>query len=167
MLTNTFRLSLILAFAAALTLAGLSRPRVASAQATTFTINEEIPITGGAFVPCANDGAGEFISFPGTARLIVHFTNNGNRQTNISQLQVQSLTGVGETTGDLYHLAGGLHQSLSLQVDGSMITGTEVSNLIAVGPGPDNNLLLRSVLHGTLIDGELITSVSIFSIECR
>lgn len=168
MLTNTFRLSLVLACAAALALAGLSRPRVAGAQATTTTTHVLSPFTPTLPIPCANGGAGELVQFSGEVLVMNHFTSNDNHTTIRSHVQPQGVSGVGLTTGDTYHANGGLRQISTSQSDGGGSTLTLLSITRFVGPGPGNNLLIHNLLHMTFNnDGELTSSQSSFSFECK
>ena len=167
MLTNAFRLSLVLAFAALLTLAGLSRPRVADAQATTTTTNVTIPINATFFVPCANDGAGESIQVTGDIHALFHFTSNDNHTTIKSHSQPQGVIGVGLTTGDTYHGTGVSQSTTTFQSDGATNEATVIVNSRFIGPGPGNNLQVHNVLHATFNNnGELTSSHFTTSIDC-
>lgn len=166
--TNTLRLSLVLALAAALTLAGLSRPRAADAQAATTTINMTNQINATLFVPCANDGAGEFIQVTGDIHSLIHFTFNDNHTTIESHSQPQGVVGVGLTTGDTYHGTGVSQNDITFQSDGATSEVTVVVNFRFIGPGPGNNLLVHNVLHNTVNNnGELTSSQASFSADCK
>ena len=168
MLTITLRLLFTLMLAALLTLAGLSRPRVANAQATTTTTHVLFPFTPALPVPCANGGAGELVQFSGEVLVINHLTSNDNHTTIKSHVQPQGLSGVGLTTGDTYHINGGSRNSSTFQTDGGGSTLTLLSITRLVGPGPDNNLLLFQ--HFRMIfnnNGELVSSEASFSSDCK
>lgn len=168
MLTTTFRLSLVLAFAAVLALVGLSRPRVADAQATTTTTHVLFPFTPALPVPCANGGAGELVQFSGEVLVMNHVTTNDNHTTIRSHVQPQGITGVGLTTGDTYHINGGRRDISTSQTDGGGSTLMLHSITRLVGPGPGNNLLLHNIFHMTFNNnGELTSSQASFSSDCK
>jgi hypothetical protein len=164
---NRLRLSLALAFAAALTLTGLSRPRVADAQADTTTINQTIPIIYNTFVPCANGGAGEFVELTGEMHMVIHATSNDNHGTSNIHSSFVRLTGVGLTTGDTYRGVGASGTSFTFQSDGDTSALTSTSNTLFVGPGPDNNLVLRQVFHFTIVDGEMTSFQNNATFDCK
>jgi hypothetical protein len=168
MLTITPRLSLTLALAAALTLAGLSRPRVSNAQAVTTTSNATNQINATFFTPCANGGAGEPILVTGDIHTLFHFTSNDNHTTIKFHSQPQGVTAVGLTTGDIYRGTGVSQDTLSSQSDGATLATTNIVTVLFVGPGPDNNFVVHNVIHTTFNnDGELTSSHVSFSLECR
>lgn len=168
MLTTTLRLSLVLAFAAVLTLAGLSRPRVADAQATTTTTNVTNQINATFPIPCANGGAGELVSLTGDIHALFHFTSNGNHTTVKTHSQPQGVRGVGLTTGDVYHGIGVSQTTSAFQSDGATTTGTVISIFGLIGPGTGNNFLVHNVLHTTFNNnGELTSSHFTSSADCQ
>ncbi|HEX8281886.1 MAG TPA: hypothetical protein VF588_00800 [Pyrinomonadaceae bacterium] len=168
MLTTTLRLSLVLAFAALLALAGMTRPRAANAQATTTTTHVLFPFTPALPVPCANGGAGELVQFSGEVLVVNHFTFNDNHTTIVSRVQPQGISGVGLTTGDTYHINGGSRLTTTFQSDGTGSTLALLNITRLVGPGPDNNLLLLQHIQMTFNnDGELTSSQASFSSDCK
>lgn len=167
MLTTTSRLSLVLALAAALTLTGLSRPRVADAQASTTTINQTIPILFNPFVPCANGGAGEVVELTGEMHMIIHITSNDNHVTTSIHQSFVRLTGVGLTTGDTYRSVGAWGTNFTSQSDGDTSVVTGASNILVVGRGPDNDLVFRQVFHLTVANGEITSSHNNFTVDCK
>ena len=168
MLRLTLRLSLALAFAAVLALAGLSRPRVAEAQATSDTINQSIPVVLNQFVPCANGGAGEFITLTGNLHVLQHVTVNDNHVTFKTHFQPQGISGTGNTTGDTYHATGVTQETTTFQLDGGTYEDTFVNNFRLIGQGRGNNLLVHQVSHFTFNNnGELTSDHTTFSIDCQ
>ena len=170
MLTTTLRLSLVLAFALTLSLAGLSRPHVAAAQATVGTVNESQPFFPPAplFVPCANGGAGEFLALSGDLHMLGHFTINDNHTLFKIHFQPQGLVGVGTVTGDTYHLTGVSQNTNNTQSDGATFEITLIDNANFVGPGTDNNVLIHTVSHFTFNNnGELTSSQTNSTVECK
>lgn len=168
MLTNTLRLSLALAFAAALTLAGLTRPRAADAQAANTMTNVTTPVDTILASPCANGGAGELLHITGRVHTLIHSTVNDNHTTVTFHSQAEDVTAVGLTTGDVYRSGGVVRQTDSFQSDGATSETTIIMDVLFLGPGPDNNLVSHSVFHLTFNDnGELTSSHFDFSSECR
>lgn len=164
----TARLSLALALAAALALAGLSRPRAAVAQATTDTISQSFPISLTQFYPCANGGAGELVSISGDLHTVMHLTINDNHLAAEFHAHPQRLVGTGLTTGDTYRLVGGDHSVTSLQLDGGTRVFNAVSNILVVGPGPDNNTVSHSTIHTTFNHNGELTSMHVTAdADCR
>jgi len=166
----TLRLSLALAFAAVLSLAGLTRPRAAYAQATTGTVNEFQPFFPPAplFVPCAAGGAGEFLELSGSLHILGHFTINDNHTLFKGHFQPQGITGVGTATGDTYHLTGVSQGLNSAQSDGATFELTVIDNANFVGPGTDNNVLVHTISHFTFNNnGELSSSRLNSTVECK
>jgi hypothetical protein len=168
MLTTTLRLSLVLAIAAVLTLAGVSRPRVADAQATTTTSNETFPFTGTFEVPCANGGAGELVEVTGEIHFLTHSTLNDNHGTSKIHSNRVLMTGVGQTTGDLYRFVGASDGTFISQSDGTLTEVTSAGTTHLVASGPDNNFLGRQLFHFTFNhNGELTSFRFEFTSDCN
>ncbi len=168
MLTTTFRLSLVLAFAAALTFAGLSQPRVADAQATTNTNNVQTPFAVTLFVPCVNGGAGEFVAFTGEIHSLSHGTVNDNRLIFRQNNHPQGVSGVGLTTGDKFHLLGATQGTSTFQLDGAPSQGTFINTARFVGQGPDDNFLFLQHFHTTInSNGEITSFFETATAECK
>ena len=114
-----------------------------SAQATTIHENVTIPIQEVAIHPCT----GEEIAFSGEAHFMFHVTVDASGGVHgTSQSNLQGVSGVGLTSGDVYRLIG-------QDGDTSNFTGAEeitgVQNTRFVGPGPDNNFTVQFVEHQT------------------
>lgn len=163
MLRTIVRLSLALAFAAALA------PRAAWAQAQTSNTNERTQdFVYGQFVPCINNGEGETVVVTGTLHEIIHFAVNDNRAAIDTFSNFSSFSGVGLTTGDTYRLTGAGHSTLNFDLDGAADTETFVNTYNLIGQGRAPNLLVREFSHITINNnGEVTSAHSDFSIECR
>jgi len=72
------------------------------AAATTSTVIVKIPIVFRGFIPCANDGNGEYGVVSGTGFFDSHITINGNNFIMNFHNHSTAETGIGETTGDIY-----------------------------------------------------------------
>ena len=146
-----------------------SLPRVASSQASTSTSSQVVPIAQLAFVPCANDGAGELVSISGNLHILSHFTFNHPRLIVKSHSQPQGVKGVGQITGDVYH-GTGVTQSINTILLSTLASGAETFTLInnfgLIAPGTDNNFRVHENLHITInANGEFISSSNI-SVDC-
>lgn len=150
----------------AITAIALAGAAGAGAQATTVTTNEQVPITVFAFVPCANDGAGELVLLTGTLHVLTHVTIDDQGGLHVKQhFQPQGLSGVGLTTGDTYRGTGVTQTEFNAT---AATEQTSINNFRIIGQGPDNNFLVHSTFHVTVnANGEVTTVVDNFSTECR
>jgi hypothetical protein len=150
----------------AITAIALAGAAGAGAQATTVTTNEQVPITLFAFVPCANDGAGELVELTGTLHLLSHVTIDAQGGLHVKQhAQPQGVSGIGLTTGDRYQGTGVTQSQFNAT---AAVEETFINNFRIIGQGPDNNFLVHSTFHVTVnANGEVTTVVDNFSIECR
>jgi hypothetical protein len=135
-----------------------------------ITTNEQIPFAQVAFVPCANNGAGEPVLISGTLHILQHQTisDAGHLQVKF-HFQPQGASGVGLTTGDTYRATGVTQQTVTADLtDGAPQEFTFINNFRIVGQGPDNNLLVHQTIHITVnANGELTAEVVNTSVECR
>jgi hypothetical protein len=136
------------------------------AEATTVTTNEQVPITVFAFVPCANDGAGELVTLTGTLHVLTHVTMDDQGGLHVMQhFQPQGISGTGTTTGDTYRGTGVTLTEFNATAG---VEQTSVNNFRIIGQGPDNNFLVHSTFHVTVTpDGDVTTVVDNSSVECR
>lgn len=150
----------------AITAIALAGAAGAGAQATTVTTNEQVPITVFAFVPCANDGAGELVVLTGTLHVLTHVTIDDQGGLHVKQhFQPQGLSGVGLTTGDTYRGTGVTQTEFNAT---AATEQTSINNFRIIGQGRDNNFLVHSTFHVTVnANGEVTTVVDNFSTECR
>lgn len=138
----------------------------ARAQATTVTTNEFVPVTVLAFVPCANDGAGELVILTGTLHVLSHVTIDDQGGLHVKQhFQPQGISGTGLTTGDTYHGTGVTQSEFDATAG---VEQTSINNFRIIGQGPNNNLLVHSTSHVTVTpNGDVTTVVDNFSVECQ
>lgn len=127
------------------------------------------PFVGLAFVPCAIDGAGEFVSLSGTLHVVTRITidaNGGFHGT--AHFNPQGVKGVGLTSGDTYQGNGVTKTTTNIAGAGFPFTETFVNNFRIIGPGPDNNLLVHQTIHLTInANGDVTADVFVDSAECR
>jgi hypothetical protein len=166
--SNTVRITLGLACAATLALAGLSRPRAAGAQTDVHketTTTRDIEFSD--FIPCANGGEGEFVSVTGTERERTFWSMN-DKHIVFDISTSYSGRGVGLTTGDTYVLNDSFRSKLNFQLDSAPESDTiiEKSNIIGQGGAP--NLVLHRVTHVTVnANGEVTASHFDINVQCR
>ena len=141
----------------------------AMAEAQTYQSNEKIPYNGRFWVPCANDGNGEWVRLTGDlhALLLVTFDENGGRHV-ASHFQSMGITGYGEVTRDKYQAAGVTRHDQNFQPAAYPLEYTYVNNFWIVGPGQGNNVLVHETYHITLNgSGEVTAETDNFWAECR
>jgi hypothetical protein len=146
--------------------AALAGASAAGAAATTVTTNEQVPVTVLAFVPCANDGAGELVLLTGTLHVLTHVTIDDQGGLHVKQhFQPQGVSGTGLTTGDKYQGTGVTQSEFNATAG---FEATDINNFRIIGQGPGNNFLVHSTFHVTVTpNGDVTTVVDNFSVECR
>lgn len=124
----------------------------ALAQAAPEITNITFPLDVSAFVPCANDGAGESVLVSGVAHFIVHqLTDSAGGTHFLLFANYQRMSGFGAVTGDRYL---GISTSTSTAYNFAPFVGppyslTSVQSTRFIGPGPNNNLILLTQIHFT------------------
>lgn len=123
--------------------------------ATTATINIFEPFAQTNFVPCANGGAGEDVLLSGILHVQAHATvsNSGNVVAR-THFQPQGVTGVGQTTGDVYRAVG-----ITQETAHGTGTFTYVNNFRLIGPGTDNDFHVKQTIHVTVDANGNVTAV--------
>jgi hypothetical protein len=153
-------LALIVAFLAAFAIA----PALAAAE--TFTSNSTFDTTLYVFVPCANGGAGEYITVSGPLHVLSHWTLNGAGGFQLKTLyQPQGISGYGAVSGDKYQATGGT-QDISTGNVG--FTYAFVNNFRMIGQGPGNNFMVHENYHYTVnANGTLTAYVDNYRVSCQ
>ena len=137
-------------------------------QAAGSTQNFAFPITVVAFVPCANDGAGEFIQVTGNLHVVTHTVANQSGITVKEHMQPQGITGTGMDSGDKYQGTGVTQNTITSSDPGADLTFSFVNNFRLIGQGPRNNLLVHQTLHTTVnARGAITASVDNSKVTCR
>jgi hypothetical protein len=137
-------------------------------QAAASTQNLAFPVAIAAFVPCANDGAGEVVQLSGNLHMVTHTIANASGITVKSQIQPQGISGVGMDSGDRYQGTGVTQSTMSSSDPGADLTYSYVNNFRVIGHGAGNNLLVHETLHVTVnAQGALTASVDTFKVACR
>jgi hypothetical protein len=138
-------------------------------QAVGSKQNFAFPVTIVAFVPCANDGAGEFIQVTGNLHLLTHTVVNQSGITEKLHFQPQGIAGTGVDSGDKYQATGVTQQITHTSSDpAATLTFSFVNNFRMIGQGPRNNLLVHQTVHLTTnARGVQTASVDNFTVTCR
>ena len=138
----------------------------AQAKATTYTQNVIVPIDLVVFVPCAAQGAGEFVQLSGPLHILftTRIDDRGGYHSKF-QNQPQGVSGIGETTGDKYQAVGETSGTFNGKVG---FEQTYVNNFKIVGQGPGNNFMIHETFHVTVNpNGTLTAFHDQLSIDCH
>lgn len=136
-------------------------------RAGQFTENSTIPLVDVIFVPCAADGAGEFVQLAGSLHTVVHLTiSNSGHFTFKQQFQPQGARGVGGTTGDIYRATGKTQEVDHVGQVGESFTF--VNNFRMIGAGQTVNFTVHETFHVTVnANGTTTVFVDHVKGECR
>ncbi len=126
-------------------------------SASQVISHEQVPFAQTVFAPCAAGGAGEFIDLSGTFDFLTLevFPRFGMAVSKV-QGHPHGVTGIGESTGDIYRLTGSSQDIMTL-TPGE--TETFVNNDNVIGPGPNNNLKIQEVFHATVNAQGTLTAI--------
>jgi len=133
------------------------------------SVNEDFPFVEHIQVPCANNGAGEYVDFDGYVHYVETTVRNGSRRTFILSSNPQGLTGIGSITGDVYHATGKETISITwdaIDKDPSEFTSVSRFHLVAAGTG--NDFYVKMTNHVTInASGDLAVSHSFSETTCK
>jgi hypothetical protein len=147
----------------------VAMPAGVHGQAAGSKQNFAFPVTIVAFVPCANDGAGEFIQVTGNLHVLTHTIVNQSGITEKLHFQPQGIVGTGADSGDKYQATGVTQQITHTSSDpGAVLIFSFVNNFRMIGQGPRNNLLVHQTVHMTTnARGVQTASVDNSTVTCR
>jgi hypothetical protein len=136
---------------------------VTSASATAVT--EKIPFD---FVLAPEEGCGEAIHLTGTLLTEFSFTESSSGNVEVGfHFNPQGITGVGLTTGAIYHATGETLGTTTIRTKKGGISDTFVNNFKIIGEGSAPNFLQTDVIHLTVnAKGEVTASVEQSTIRC-
>ncbi len=136
-----------------------------AAETSTQQLVNHLEITR--FVPCANGGVGEDVFLSGDIHIVVHVTLDGHGGAHFDEIHnPQGVSGFGLTTGAKYRGVGGSPLDASNVRVGE--EHTSVRNLMIIGQGPGNNLVLHETFHITILaDGRVTSFHDNLSLECK
>ena len=138
------------------------------AAALAFTDNFQFPYEFTIFIPCANGGVGEDVTFSGTLHALSHLTLNGNSFTFKSHFQPQGIKGIGAITGDEYNATGVTQSTESGSLINGSYTFSYVNNFKLIGPGPDNNFYDHDTFKVTVnANGTVTVLLEKINLDCK
>jgi len=138
----------------------------ASGFASQTTVNY-IEISDVTLVPCAANGAGEYVAYGGTLRVTMRTTVLGPLTLVQEAYDVVSVTGIGLTTGTRYVGSGTTRSAYWTRTGGNSVsTLWNVFNMIGEGPAPD--LRVRALLITRFnANGEVTHYKERVNVTCR
>jgi hypothetical protein len=149
---------------------GPAQATSALAQTVPVTTNIRFPVEVEAFVPCANDGAGETVLLSATVHSLVHQSTDEAGGTHfLVHDNLQGAGGRGVVTGDRYR---GVSSSSTTSHNFDPFVGapygiTFVQNTRFIGAGPGNNFTLLTRLHVTVnANDEVVRDFFEFTVKC-
>ena len=137
--------------------------------AAGVNLNIKVPFAQVVFVPCANDGAGEFLTISGSLHLLLTATEDSAGGQHLTfHFQPQGASGVGEDTGDLYR-ANGVTRGATHVIQGDFpFIDTFVNNFRMIGTAGGAKFKVHNTVHVTInANGELSADVDNSSVTCR
>ncbi len=156
---------LVMAFVLALTL--LTTQVTFASGFSSQTSVQYIDISEVTNVPCAANGAGEYVAYAGTLRVTMRTTVLGPLTLVQEAYDVISITGIGMTTGTRYIGSGTTRSAYWTRTGGNSVsTLWNVFNMIGEGPAPD--LRVRALLVTRLnANGDVIHYKERVSVTCQ
>jgi hypothetical protein len=118
-------------------------------------------------VPCAANGAGEYVAYGGTIRVTMRTTVVGPFTLIQEAYDVVSVTGIGLTTGTRYVGSGTTRSAYWTRTGGNSVsTLWNIFNMIGEGRAPD--LRVRALLVTRLdANGEVVRYKERVNVTCR
>jgi hypothetical protein len=140
----------------------------ASAAQSVVIDNESIPLTGfTAFIPCANNGAGELVVLNGDLHVLISLTINGNNISGKDHFQPQSLSGFGTVTGDKYQGTGVTQDAFNGSFQNGQFQQSFVNNFRMIGQGPGDNFTVHENFQITVnANGDVAAVHDNFTTDC-
>ena len=148
--------------------ASLSANSHYDAKAYTITSNVQVPFELTVFVPCANGGVGDSVTFIGPLHIVTHMTVNGNNFSVKAHFQPQGIMGYGQTAGEKFQGTGVAQEHYKGSFLNGEFTDTFINNFRLIGQGSGNNYLVHQTGHITYNANGVVTAVvDNFSVECK
>jgi hypothetical protein len=134
-------------------------------SAVTAGINETVPLAFSGWVPCADGGAGEFLSGSGDLHVRTHLTADAHGGVHVVQhFNPQGVSAVGATSGAVYRAVGMTRDQFNT---GFGQTTSYVNNFRLIGRGLASNYSVHQNVHVTInADGTVSTTVGHEAIRC-
>lgn len=139
-----------------------------NAPAQPYNIQYDFDVTGNTiYDPCT----GENVILSGTEHLVLHGVYNPNTGTYKQDYSVnlQGVSGVGETTGNKYQFVGGARSGYSTSSDGCTITSSWIETVNITTAGANNNLYekIRYTTTYNYCTGEYTVKREVFESGCK
>jgi len=139
---------------------------VAAPANAALEVNIRQPQAFTEFIPCANNGAGEFVDFTGTLHVLITSTVNDRLVRGKFQVNPQGTSAVGEITGDVYRHSGVFDVHYESVLDAANAF-TLISNHHVIGPGSDNNYTVHQVMQVVVnADGTMTVEFNKVIVDC-
>jgi hypothetical protein len=113
------------------------------------------------WVPCANGGAGELM----TGTIDAHILETSMQDGSQFSFNAHGML-VGTITGDVYQLAALTRGTYITAPESDHEAATYVNRYRLIGPGRDNNLVVRETAHWTRNGDDVVVDHDSFSVEC-
>ncbi|HSA56686.1 MAG TPA: hypothetical protein VLE53_13335 [Gemmatimonadaceae bacterium] len=168
------RLPLVLAAASLVACSEVTTaPEVALPDAANLALQNAatsniVPFAMGAWVSCANGGAGETVDLEGDLRFVTQtITDQHGGTFERTHVQPWGVWGMGRATGARYKGVG-MTQEMQYEVPAGESRYSFVNNFRLIGKGPGNDLHIHAVTHmSTDVNGIMVASVEVQSTECH
>ena len=145
----------------------LNKSPLKNGPSNVMTNNSMIETSFTLFVPCANGGLGEEVSFSGTLHFLFHITVNGNRVTIKTHFQPQGIKGTGVITGDEFKANGVTQDTQTGSLNNGSFSYNYINVVKLIGPGPGNNLSVRQTLKVTVnANGTVVVEQETNYVDC-
>lgn len=138
----------------------------ASSNSSNGNIIHAVPFETTLFVPCANGGAGEDVTFTGFTNFIYQITWTDQNFTLVYHDNVHKVTGIGASSGETFVASGGTNGTVMGSWVNSQWTGTTIQQLRVVGR--NNSFFVTYKYHITVTsDGKVIVSSNEDTADCK
>jgi hypothetical protein len=148
-----------------LTLVGIGILASSTVAEAGVVRNTTLPYAYAGGVPCANGGAGEFVTGTIDARLLDTSTVNDGVDS-WQFIFAPRGTLIGQTTGESYRLAGVERGTYVSVARGDQFVLTYVNRYHLIGPGGGNNLVVRETAHITSDGDDVIVDFDDYTVQC-
>jgi hypothetical protein len=133
-----------------------------------FTAVDIAEVNVGVFVPCALDGAGEFVLLNGSLQFLFHVSEDVAGGFHFkTETNPQGLSGYGQTSGDSYQGTGNTGGGTNGSFSGLPFTESFVNNFRIIGQGPGNNYVIHTNAQFTVnANGTVVVSNVKMTADC-
>lgn len=127
-----------------------------------------MPVTRTSNITCANGGEGELVDFSGELHFLVRSWTDAKGGLHFKEaVNLNSILGLGQTTGDTYRINGTTEEQYYIGPGGLPVTYTILNPGIGIGPDPDVRFRVNVSLKVTINkNGEFTVFQERIRIEC-